>query len=76
MTKLPKVLALAETNDRVLDELLDELRRHGKVLKVALKLAGCNQDDVETRLLNRADLLLNPDLPEADMLAKINSFFN
>jgi signal transduction histidine kinase len=70
------VLLLAEPNDPALTSLLSEVRQEKKDLKVVLKLAGCNQDDLETQFLNNVDLLLNPDLSEADMLLKLKSFLD
>jgi signal transduction histidine kinase len=70
------VLLLAEPNDAALNTLLSEVRQEKKELKIVLKLAGCNQDDLDAQLLNNIDLLLNPDLSEADMLLKLKSFFD
>jgi hypothetical protein len=41
-----------------------------------LKLAGCSQDDLDTQFLQGIDLLLNPDLPDADMLQKLKLLFD
>jgi hypothetical protein len=41
-----------------------------------LKLAGCDQDDLDAQLLKGVDLLLNPDLSESDMLLKLKTFFD
>jgi signal transduction histidine kinase len=70
------VLLLAEPNDPALNSLPGEVRQQKKDLKVVLKLAGCNQDDLDSQLLKGVDLLLNPDLSEADMLLKLKSFFD
>jgi PAS domain S-box-containing protein len=70
------VLLLAEPNDPALNSLPAELRQQKKDLKVILKLAGCNQDDLDGQLLQGIDLLLNPDLSEADMLLKLKSFLD
>jgi len=70
------VLLLAEPNDPALNSLPVELRQQKKDLKVILKLAGCNQDDLDGQLLQGIDLLLNPDLSEADMLLKLKSFLD
>jgi signal transduction histidine kinase len=70
------VLLLAEPNDPALNSLPGELRQQKKDLKVVLKLAGCNQDELDGQLLKGIDLLLNPDLSEADMLLKLKSFFD
>jgi len=52
------------------------VRQQNKNVKLVLKLAGCNQDDLDAQLLNGIDLLLNPDLSESDMLLKLKSFFD
>jgi signal transduction histidine kinase len=65
----------AEPNDPGLRSLLDEVRQQDKSIKVALRLAGCNQDDLETQCLNRVDLVLSSDLSEGDFLARINACF-
>jgi two-component system cell cycle sensor histidine kinase/response regulator CckA len=70
------VLLLAEPNDPALNSLPGELRQQKKDLKVVLKLAGCNQDDLDGQLLKGIDLLLNPDLSESDMLLKLKSFLD
>jgi signal transduction histidine kinase len=70
------VLLLAEPNDPALNSLPGELRQQKKDLKVVLKLAGCNQDELDGQLLKGIDLLLNPDLSEADMLLKLKTFFD
>ena len=43
------VLLFAEPNNPGLNSLLDEVRQQNKSVKVALKLAGCNQDDLDTQ---------------------------
>ena len=70
------VLLIAEPNDAGLRSLLDEVRQHNKSIKVALTLTGCNQDDLQTQLLSKIDLVLAADLSEADFLARITSFFD
>lgn len=70
------VMLLAEPNEPALRTLLSEVRQEKKDLKFILKLAGCNQDELDTQFLNNVDLLLNPDLSEADMLSKLKSFFD
>jgi hypothetical protein len=70
------VMLLAEPNDLALNSLPAELRQQKKDIKVVLKLAGCNQDELDAELLKGIDLLLNPDLSEADMLLKLKAFFD
>jgi signal transduction histidine kinase len=70
------VMLLAEPNAPGLNSLLIEVRQQTKEMKVVLKLAGCNQDDLDSQLLKGGDLLLSADLSEADMLGKLESFLN
>ena len=70
------VMLLAEPNAAGLDNLLAEVRQEKNDMKVILKLAGCSQDDVDGQLVKGADLLLNPDLSQADILEKLESFLN
>jgi two-component system cell cycle sensor histidine kinase/response regulator CckA len=65
------VMLLAEPNDSAIPSMLAEVREQKGELKIILKLAGCSQDDLNTEILVKVDLLINPDLPEADMLAKL-----
>jgi hypothetical protein len=69
------VLLIALPNEPGLASLLDEVRQQDKTIKVALKLAGCNQDDLDTAFLNKIDLVLASDLDEEDFAARVGSFF-
>lgn len=69
------VLLLAEPNDRMLATVPSDIRQQNKKVKLILKMAGCNEEDLETQFLNGLDLVLNADLAEADMLLKLKTFF-
>lgn len=69
------ILLLLEPNDLDASARWAEVCQHKKELKVAMKLSGFNQDDLEGEMLNNADLLLNPDSSDADMLVRLNSVF-
>jgi PAS domain S-box-containing protein len=69
------ILLLVEAHDATLASLPSDVRQQKKDIKIAAKLAGCNQDDVDGRLLAKVDLLLNSDLAEADMLDRLRTFF-
>ena len=56
--------------------MLSEVRQQKQELKVILKMAGCSQDDLSTHVLARVDLVLSPDLPESEMLAKLEGILN
>ena len=70
------VFILAQPDDPALNSLPAEVRQQNKNVKLVLKPAGCNQDDLDAQLLNGIDLLLNPDLSESDLLLKLKSFFD
>ncbi|HXC99061.1 MAG TPA: ATP-binding protein [Verrucomicrobiae bacterium] len=68
------VLVLAEPRDAMAGAFLQVVRQQGRGLKMALKLAGCSPDELGRELLDGADLLLNSDLPETDILLKLETF--
>ena len=68
------VLVLAEPRDAMAGAFLQEVRQQGRGLKTVLKLSGCSQDELGRELLDGADLLLNSDLPETDILLKLETF--
>jgi signal transduction histidine kinase len=70
------VLLFAEPDDASLCSLLNQVRQQNKNIKIALKLAGCNLDDLDTQLLSKIDLVLASDLTETDFVARITSFFD
>ncbi len=70
------VMLLAEPNAPSLHPLLAEVRQQTKEMKVVLKLAGCSPDELDSQMIKGVDLLLNSDLPQADILGKLASFFN
>lgn len=70
------VILLAGPSDPALNSLPHELRQQKKDLKIVLKLAGCSQDDLDGQLLKGIDLLLNPDVSDADMLHKLQSLLD
>jgi PAS domain S-box-containing protein len=65
------VMMLAEPNDPGIGPMLAGVRQQKQDMKIILRLAGCSQDDLNTQTLVRVDLMLNPDLSEADVLAKL-----
>ncbi len=70
------VFLLAEPGDPGLNTLPAEVRQQHKNVKLILKLAGCNQDDLDAQVLNGIDLLVHPDLSDADMLLKLKSLLD
>lgn len=69
-------MLLAEPNDHAMDMTVLEVRQQKKDIKVVLKLAGCSQDEVNTRILVKVDLLLSPDVSEPEALSKLGALFN
>ncbi|MEP6663103.1 MAG: ATP-binding protein [Verrucomicrobiota bacterium] len=69
------IMVLAEPGDRSFHDSLEEVCRQKDHLKIILKLAGCNPDDLDGPLLNKIDLLLNSDISQTDMLGRIKSLF-
>ena len=65
------VMLLAEPNDPSIGAMIAGVRQQKQDMKIALRLAGCSQDDVNTQVLASADLLLNNDLSETDLLVKL-----
>jgi signal transduction histidine kinase len=65
---------LAEPNAPNLYSMLAAVRQQTKGMKVALKLAGCNLDDLDSRVAEGVDLVLNSDVSHADVLRKLESF--
>ncbi len=68
------VMLLAEPPQSALGPFLREIRQPGAELRVVLKLAGCNPDDLGGAVTEGTDLLLNSDLSDTDMLQKLDSF--
>jgi PAS domain S-box-containing protein len=68
------VMLLVERSDPALHPLLAEARqRH---LTIALQLAGCNQDSLDSRLVEGVDLLVSLEQPEAERLVKLKALFH
>jgi signal transduction histidine kinase len=70
------VILLAEPNDHGMDSTVLEVRQQKRDIKVVLKLAGCTQDDVSSKILAKVDLVLGPEVSESDSLAKLGALFN
>lgn len=70
------ILLLVEGQDPALASLPGDIREQKKDLRIAAKLAGCNQDDVDSRLLSKVDLLLSAEVAEAEMLSRLQVFFD
>lgn len=70
------VLLLAEPDDPVLNSLPAEIRQHNRDVKLILKPAGCDLDNLDGNLLNSVHMSLGSDLSEGESLSKLKSFFD
>ena len=51
--------------------------RAGKLpLRILVGLLGCNQDEIETHLLDRVDAMLPQDLPVPQLISRIRAVFD
>ena len=53
--------------------LIGQIRPRKLPLKTILQIIGGNQDELRSRFLDQADLIISTDLPEAELLARLNS---
>jgi CheY-like chemotaxis protein len=53
--------------------LLSRLQAEKLPVKLFLGLQGCNQDEIDTTLLERVDATFSPDLPAQEILSRIRS---
>jgi PAS domain S-box-containing protein len=53
--------------------LFERIRAEGLPVKTFLTLLGCNQDEVDTRLLNGVDVVLAQELPATETLARLKT---
>ncbi|HKX60186.1 MAG TPA: hypothetical protein VJS65_00060, partial [Verrucomicrobiae bacterium] len=47
------------------------IRRQKLPIKVIIKTVGCNQDELETQFLLKADLIISADTPQDAIIEKI-----
>ncbi len=52
-----------------------EARRLNAKLKLILQVIGCNQDELETRLLEQADCMITHGMPQEDVVAQLRRIF-
>jgi hypothetical protein len=55
--------------------LVNDVRAARLPLKIFLGLLACNQDEVETRLLDRVDAMLPQDLPVQELIGRVKAAF-
>jgi PAS domain S-box-containing protein len=56
--------------------LVNRIRTDNLPLRIFLALLGCNQDEVETSLVERVDAILPHDLPEPELVSRIKVNLN
>ena len=65
------VMILAEPHEQDCLRLVSIIRRQKLPLKVIIKTVGCNQDELETQFLLKADLIISADTPQDAIVEKI-----
>ena len=66
---------LAEPSSLDWLSVLGEARRKDPTLKVILQVIGCNQDELDTRLLEQADLTVTYGMSQEDVVVRLNRLF-
>ena len=74
-TTLDGVMVLAEPGDGALLNLIPELRDRCATKRIVLQLIGGNADQVENRILEKADLVLASDAEESTILKRLDELF-
>ena len=69
---LDGIMMLAEPSDSTLLNLLPELRERCPNKRIVLQLIGGNADQVENRILRKADLILASDADESTFLKRLD----
>ena len=72
---LDGVMVLAEPDDGVLLNLIPELRDRCHTKRIVLQIIGGNADQVENRILAKADLVLASDAEETTFLKRLDNLF-
>ncbi|MGZ5546064.1 MAG: ATP-binding protein, partial [Limisphaerales bacterium] len=65
------ILGLVTAEDSTPAEMLAHLSIANSKLKKFLQVVGCNQDQLDTELLQRADVVFSTDIPEPEMISKL-----
>ena len=69
-------MVMAEPDDGVLLNLIPELRDCCPAKRIALQLIGGNADQVENRILEKADLVLASEADESTFLKELDDLFS
>lgn len=65
------LLGILSPDDFTPAAMLDRLAGQSHKLKKILQIVGCNQDEIDTQILARADLVLPTDISEPEMISKL-----
>ncbi|MDX1950581.1 MAG: ATP-binding protein [Verrucomicrobiota bacterium] len=52
---------------------LDQITSVNSKLKKILQIVGCNQDELDTQILSKADLVISSDVPQPEVLLRLTS---
>ena len=69
------LLIQVEAKERGALPLLGRLRQAKLPVKAIVQIVGCNQDELDTAFLQKADLILTPDLSEEIIVRKLAQLF-
>jgi signal transduction histidine kinase len=72
---LDGIMVLAEPGDSVLLNLIPELRNRCPAKRIVVQLIGGNADQVDNRILDKADLILASDAEESSILKRLDKLF-
>jgi PAS domain S-box-containing protein len=70
------VMLLAEPRDAQPGRLARFVRQQKLPMKVIVKTAGCNPDELDPQLSGRTDLVISADMPEEAILDKLAALFD
>jgi hypothetical protein len=70
------VLLLVNGADPCFRDLAEAARATGAPLKVIVQITGCNEDEIDSELLAKADLLLPIGAPRAEITTRIRSLWS
>lgn len=66
------LLIVLEPKDMSLVPMVLRVRQKGFNVKIILQFLGCHPDEVETRFLEKTDVLLSPDMSETEIVDRLN----
>lgn len=70
------VFLLATTKAELGGGLSKKLREHTPPVRLVLQIVACNEDELDTQFLSRADLILSPDTANSEVLVKLKALFD